>query len=886
MSSDLLLSVALAYGVLLFAVAYLAEAAARRGRAGWLRSAPVYTLSLSIYCTAWTFYGSVGYATRSGLEFLTIYIGPTLVMVGWWWGVRKLVRIKRQQRLTSIADLISSRYGKSALLGGLVTLLGVIGTTPYIALQLQSVVLAFGVFTPPATGEGASAGWVALGLAAFAILFGTRNVDVDERHHGVVMAIALEALVKLVGLLAVGAFVVWGAGGGLGPVLERIETSPMAALPIQEGRWLVLILLSAAAFLTLPRMFHVLVVENEDERHLASAAWAFPLYLLLASIFVLPIAAVGLARMPEGANPDLFVLTLPLTEGHERLALLAFLGGFSSATSMVVVAAIALSTMMSNHIVLPLWLRLRPSAPGNLRLVLILARRLSIAAILGLGLGYYRWSGGGTALVTMGLVSFAGVAQLMPALIGGVFWRGATRIGAMLGLVLGFAIWTYTLLLPSLGQGAMLPADWLVDGPGGIGWLKPQALFGIAGLDPLVHSVVWSLSLNALAFLGGSLLSFPGPVERLQGALFVNAYDRTRPAMGWSRVTVGSEDLLVLAQRILGPAQAQQIFAREAQAQGRDGILPEPTPAMLDRLERRLAGSVGAATAHAMMARAARGESVSVADLMAVADEAAQIMEQSQAAQAQSEELARTARQLRDANDKLTKLSRQKDAFLGQISHELRTPMTSIRAFSEILMAEPPLPVAEQRRYAGIIHDEALRLTRLLDSLLDLSVLEHGQVQIAPETVRLRDVIGRALAAAGSAGRGRQLAIRRDLIDEDLLLVTDPDRLSQVFINVIANARKYCDARDPALRIRVSRRDAAIDVDFIDNGNGIAPQNQAVIFEKFCRLSDQAAAGSAGLGLAICKEIMEKLGGSISYLPGQGGAAFRVSLPVAPACAL
>lgn len=373
---NILVAVCLGYVILLFLVAFAAERRAERGQTGWLRSPVIYTLSLSIYCTAWTFYGAVGYAARSGLEFVTIYLGPTLVFVGWWIVLRKLVRIGQAQRVTSIADLISSRYGKSNLLGVIVTLICVLAATPYIALQLQSVTLSFGVFASE-TPEGwalpdqsATALWVAGGLALFTILFGTRNLDANERHHGVVMAIALEAVVKLVALLAVGVFVVWGVAGGIGEVIERIDASPIADWPLKPGRWIGLTFIAGAAVLTLPRMFQVMVVENSDERHLATASWAFPLYLFLMSLFVLPIAVVGLGQMAPGANPDLFVLTLPLSEGRGTLAMLAFLGGFSSATSMVIVASIALATMVSNHVVVPIWLALRQGGartPGDVR---------------------------------------------------------------------------------------------------------------------------------------------------------------------------------------------------------------------------------------------------------------------------------------------------------------------------------------------------------------------------------------------------------------------------------------------------------------------------------------------------------------------------------------
>jgi len=401
---NILVGICLFYVIALFLVAFWAERAALSGRGRWLRSPLVYTLSLSIYCTAWTFYGAVGYAARSGLEYLTIYLGPSLVMFGWWWILRRLVRVGRTQRVTSIADLLSSRFGKSNLLAALVTLLAVVGTTPYIALQLQSVTLSFSVFAEYDSTSTSliprdnSALFVALGLAFFTILFGTRNLDANERHHGVVMAIAVEAVVKLFALLAVGVFVVWGVSGGFGNMFEAIDKSPIALWQGEGSRWLGLTFLSAAAFLCLPRMFQVLVVENENERHLMTASWAFPFYVMLMSLFVVPIAVVGHNLLPADANPDLYVLSIPLSQGNDALAVLSFLGGFSSATSMVVVAALALATMVSNHIVMPLWLRFtenRASEFGDVRRVIILARRSSIAFVLFLGYLYYSMSGGG-----------------------------------------------------------------------------------------------------------------------------------------------------------------------------------------------------------------------------------------------------------------------------------------------------------------------------------------------------------------------------------------------------------------------------------------------------------------------------------------------------------
>ena len=889
LSLNLLIFVAFSYVAGLFIVAFAAERRAAKGQDGWLRSPLIYTLSLSIYCTAWTFYGAVGYAARSGLEYLTIYLGPSLVMIGWLWVVRKLVRIGRAQRITSIADLISSRFGKSTLLGVIVTVIAVVGITPYIALQLQSITLSFEVFanqsgTPWGQGQLQSVAlWSAAGLALFTILFGTRNLDANERHHGIVMAIAVEAVVKLCALVAVGVFVVWGIGNGISDTLARIDASPIAHWDQSPNRWVGLTFLSAAAFLCLPRMFQVLVVENANERHLETASWAFPLYLMVMSLFVVPIAVVGLDLLPVGSNPDLFVLTLPLSQGQNGLATLSFLGGFSSATSMVIVATIALATMVSNHIVVPIWLRSRmqgAALSGDVRAMILRARRLSIGGVLALGYIYFRLSGGGAALSAIGLIAFAGLAQILPAMLGGLFWRGATGVGAAAGLMVGFAVWLWTLFLPSFGAGEVLSAATIANGPFGIGWLRPGALFGIDGIDPVLHSAMWSMLLNTGCFILGSLVTFPSPLERLQGAQFVNVFDHSVGAGRWQQSAATAEDLLIMAQRIIGPTEAQALFRAHATRQGKAGYLPDVTPGFIDLLERELSGSVGAATAHAMVSQITAGASVSVEDLIAVADETAQIKEYSNQLKAKSAEQDRTARQLREANDKLTSLSVQKDAFLSQISHELRTPMTSIRAFSEILR-DGGTTGPEQQKYAGIIQDEALRLTRLLDDLLDLSVLENGQVELHRQTGSLRDLLDRSVAAAGM--RDGRVRLIRQRADEGAILTTDLDRLSQVFINLIANAQKYCTTPQPdltpELRIEVKRIGPTIVVDFIDNGMGIKAEQQAVIFEKFSQLSDHGKAGGAGLGLAICREIMARLGGSITYLPGQGGAAFRVALP-------
>ena len=885
LSTNLVIAAAIGYVALLFGVAALADRQVARGHFRWLQSPLVYTLSLSVYCTAWTFYGAVGSAVRNWLEFAAIYIGPTLLFIGWFWLLRKLVRIGRAQHTTSIADLISTRYGKSNGLAACVTVLAVIASTPYIALQLQSITISFDVLAAAGANPGGGAPkrtafWVTVGLAIFTTLFGTRNVKADDRHHGVVTAIAVEAIVKLVAVLAVGIFVVFFLYDGPGATFAAAPEDMLQRQNVFGSRWIAITMLAAMAILTLPRMFQVMVVENVDERHLATASWAFPLYLFLMSLFVIPIGIAGIGLLPD-ANPDFYVLTVPLEAGYNGLALLAFLGGFSAATSMIIVSSIALSIMVSNHLVVPVWLSRYDDGKktaGDVRGVVLAARRMSIAFILMLGFLYFTIRGGDADLASIGLIAFVGMAQLTPALIGGIFWRGATRQGALWGLVMGTLIWSYTSLLPSFEGSDLLPRTLLQDGPWGMAMLRPHAFLGLSGLDPLVHALFWSLTVNTGLFLLVSLLTTPPVLERLQSAVFVDAFQRRgTKAFSFGR-TATTEDLFTLAQRILGTDTAHKLFTNEAGAQGKLRGLPEATPDFIEHVERQLSGSVGAASAHAMVSQISGSGRVSVDDLMNIADETAQILQYSQQLESQSKVLADTARQLTDANTQLRALGAQKDTFLSQVSHELRTPMTSIRSFAEILAKTDDLTSEEGKRFIGIIREESGRLTRILDEILDLSFLESGQINWQPCPVCILDVINRARESTMALDDAKTLVIDATAIDKTVTGMADFDRLGQVFINLFSNTVKYGHASKPVITLTVNEGAEVITLDVHDNGPGIEDADHERVFEKFTRLSSANLSGSAGLGLPISREIMRNLGGDLVLTPCKSGTNFRLTL--------
>jgi len=881
LSPDRLLFLALLYVAFLFLVAWIGDRRADAGKMPWLSSPLIYTLSISVYCTSWTFYGAVGSAARGGLEFATIYLGPTLVFVGWFWLLRKMVRLGRVHRITSIADMISSRFGKSPTLAVMVTLIAVVGTTPYIALQLQSVALSYETIVGD-SNQTRTAFWVAAGMAVFTILFGTRSVDANERHYGVVTAIAVEALVKLAALLAVGLFVVFPLMGGAEAVFAAMPPDLIDPETVFGPRWVALMFLSATAILVLPRQFQVTVVENVDERHLATASWLFPLYLFLMTLFVLPIAIAGLTLMPDGANPDMFMLTVPQLAGRDDLVLLAFIGGFSSATSMVIVATIALSTMVSNQIVMPLalrWFEGGRAYSGDVRDLMLISRRVSIGVIFGLGFLYFELTGGSEALASIGLIAFAGIAQVLPALIAGLFWRGATRAGAMTGMIAGAALWLYTLFLPSFEGHFLLSAAVLEAGPFAIASLRPQALFGLAGTDPLIHALVWSLGANALLLVLVSLATQPSPLERLQAALFVDVFRASGEAEGAViRRSAATEDLFVLAQRILGVEDARRLFAEMAIEQGITHGLPRPTEAMITRLERELAGSIGAASAHAMVSSAAGAEQISLSALIEIADETQRLMATSSRLADKTAELERTAAELREVNTRLRALDAQKDDFLSQVSHELRTPMTSIRSFSEILLSED-LPPEQLRRFVGIIHDESLRLTRLLDEILDINRLESGSSEMPVEPVGAEAALTAAIDTLRPIARDAGVTIAPHRPVEGLVRA-NPDRLRQVLINLISNAIKYNTHPEPRIEIDWHPDGHALCLDIADNGGGVTREEAERIFSKFVRGSRSGVTQGAGLGLPISRAAIRRMGGDLSVVFNADQTSFfRIRLP-------
>ncbi len=899
-SPVLIAAIAFGYLLVLFLIAYYGDKRARQGKS-LIDNPWVYSLSLAVYCTAWTFYGSVGRAAEAGLGFLPIYIGPTLMAALFFLILRRMIRISRHQRITSIADFIGSRYGKSTLLAGVVTVIAVLGIIPYISLQLKAISSSYTVMSGDVAGMQAAwqqtggyfltdtAFYVTLVLGVFTILFGARELDASEKHEGMVAAIAFESVVKLFAFIAAGFFVVFVVYSSPAELFRAAYAEPELRGLFSTGSttelqrdWLWLTILSMPAILLLPRQFQTAVVENVREDHLRSAAWMFPLYLLVINIFVLPIALAGLMHPAlQGVDADSYVLTLPLVEGQNVLAILVFAGGLSAATSMVIVATIALSTMLSNDLIMPALLRsprlglLQRQSPGKL---ILLIRRVGILLILLLAYLYFRFIGEDYSLVSIGLVSFAAVAQFAPALFIGMFWLGATRAGAFAGIVSGFLIWGYTLVIPSIAGLSPFLTELNQHGPFGIEFLRPGQLFGITGYSAVAQSVFWSLSVNTLLLLLVSAFTRQTPLELSQAALFVEGrtIEDTHAADRQSEATV--DTIKAMLKRFLGLQKSEEAIQEFESAHTPLPKGDAPAPLIFIRhAEKQLAGAIGSASARLLMSMEVRHKPMSTAEISSILDETRQVLQYSR-------QLQETSEELRKANLQLRRLDEMKDEFVATVTHELKTPLTSIRALTEILRDTPDLETEKRAHFLDIISKETERLTRLINQLLDTQKANSGTFEIDRVPIRIEEIIEDAISGMQQYFRDEGVEVRTETAKSLPGLKGDPDRIKQVVLNLLSNAVKYGSESGGIIQVRAFYKNEKVFVEVEDYGPGIPEEEQERIFKPFSQTGELSRRKSGtGLGLSISRKIMEMHGGTLSVRsrPGEG-SVFVIEIPVQP----
>lgn len=890
MNKLLIILVSLAYLALLFGVAWWVERR-RKQKKSVVRNGWVYALSLAVYCTGWTYYGSVGRAVNSGMDFITIYLGPSIMCALFIPVLQKIIRICKTQRINSIADFIASRYGKNFTLGIIVTLCCIIGIIPYIALQLKAISTSFHIITglPPGTspGLGDDKFYITCVIIFFIIVFGTRSVDATERHEGLVAAVAFESLVKLFAFLVVGVFVTFFVFDGYGALFDAVAAKGFTQFFTLSGdnaysSWLSMLFVSMMAIVILPHQFQVSVVENTNEKHIRKAVWLFPLYLLAINVFVLPIAMGGSVLLGNQTDADNYVLSLPLHFDQHLMSVMVYIGGFSAATSMIIVATIALSTMVSNHLFLPLVLssrRFKASSEGSLTRRIILSRRVIIAVILFAAYAYNSFMAPYFSLVSIGLASMAAVAQFGPAVFGGLYWRNASRKGAVTGIIVGFCTWFYTLIVPSGVDAGFIGKSLMEAGPWGLSWLRPQALFGLDGWDLFTHSVFWSMFLNVVCYLVISIYSRLSASEIYQARVFVDIFDKDAnqfaEGQGVWRGNTQYADIRALLDNFIGKERSGLLLIAYARRNGIDLDTVIADPRIVHFAERMLSGVIGSASAKFMIANIVKEEEITIKEVLAIVKESQQVLELNKELKKKSIELTRATDMLTRANEQLKRMDGLKDEFLYTVTHELRTPLTSIRALSEIVYDNPDMEEEQRQHYLEAVVKEIERLSHLISQVLNLERYESGRQKLNYATVIFGQLIEEATEALHPLAEERGITIVHQLPGAALPVQCDVDLVRQVIYNLIANAIKFAPEGRGRITIVLEQHGTEVRLAIADNGPGVPDEMREQIFDKFFQAKNQTLKKpvGTGLGLTICKRIMEMHGGRIWVGDAAGGGA-------------
>ncbi|HYA31981.1 MAG TPA: ATP-binding protein, partial [Thermodesulfovibrionales bacterium] len=939
----------------------------------------VYTLSMAVYCTSWTFYGSVGKAATSGVSFLTIYLGPTLIASLWWILLRKIIIISKKNRITTISDFVGSRYGNSIFLSALVAVVAVVGITPYLGLQIKAIMRTFIILAGETKGS-AEAGWViTLILGVFAIIFGARRLDSSERHEGLVFAIAFESIVKLIAFLLVGVFVTYQLFHGFIDIFDKIKDSPYGDLlfigggtSVSYNEWLSLLFLSMMAIMFLPRQFHVAVVENSDVSHVSTAMWFFPLYLFLINIFVLPVAFGGLLLGGSQADADNFVLTVPLGQREYMLALVVFIGGFSAATGMVIVESLALSTMVMNNLVMPAIFRFNEMK--GFPIIILNIKRIIILVCVFLGYSFAISIGEFYSLVDIGLKSFEAVTIFAPSIILGLYWKRGNKAGAVAGILAGFVIWLYTLLLPALLKAGVIHEHGFLEQLVNSEILNPHALFGLRGLDKWSNSLFWGLLFNVLFYVGFSIFSRQSGEEERQSLMFVDSYSpKLLPVTGTYSIRQ-IEDIL---GQYIGRREAREMVDNFITRHGikRNTISRNDLIKLRGEAERVLSGALGSAIATIIfedkltLTEQERGElSISIKQMTDTLRLSRQELAEANRNLAYLKEFSENIIESApagivtiDASLMVKYWNREMEALTGiKRSDAFNRPIMNLLPWfnleillkneqREITVETPFLQsfkinispfkdpsggyvviledITEKKKMeekllqtsklasigkltAGISHEignPLASISSLVQEMRSLELHSTGDVEFTMESLRtinshleriakivrslgdfarissaektvsnISEILDRTVNLVKYDKRFKHIHLETDIGDIPFLKV-NPDKIQQVFLNLILNA---LDAMPDGgtLRIAMERRDSFVEVVFNDSGAGIDESLQDRIFDPF--FTTKTPGKGTGLGLSICYGIIREHNGTITVKSKRGeGTTFVIRLP-------
>lgn len=848
---------------MLFILAYRAEL---KRHSKWINNPYVYTLSLAVYCTAWTYYGSVGIASKSGIDFLPIYLGPVIALPLWIVLMRKIIRISKQHKISSIADFISMRYGNNRAIGALVTITCLIAVIPYIALQLKAVSETFSIMSSEESYVSTgflddSTFYIALVIAIFVAFFGTLSTDTSQRRKGIIATVAIESIIKLTFFLIVGIYITFYLFDGTEDIYQQASASvnfkQLATFgKLEDGfNWLFTICLSFFVLFLLPRQFHVAVVENDNQKHLKTAIWLFPLYLLLFNVFVIFIAWAGNIRLPSSLNHDYYTLLLPLSNQHLILSALVFIGGFSAVISMIVVSTLALSTMVSNNIIIPYGFikKLVEGNPLENEKRIKTIRRLSIFILIIVSYFFYDTFSKELSLYSIGLISFVIIAQLAPSFFLGLFWRRGTAKAAILGILIGLLIVFYKLLLPIMSQVI------------GIANITSDSIFSIQFLSPESNAFMWSILFNGFAFVTFSLSAKGNYRERNYAELYVNDQNYANLQEG-AFVWKGEayvDDIKRLLNRFLGETRtnrALNIFNKKYNISETE---EKADSRLINFSEKLLTGSIGSTSAKILLSSVSKEKPIGLIEVLNILEESKETKASNKLLVEKSEELANLTSKLREANEELRKQDKLKDEFLDTVAHELKTPITAIKAASEVL-EDTDMPDVLRQQFLKNIEQDTERLSTLINNILDLEKLSNDRTELEIKSYYIDSTIKKSISAISHLANKNTIKVIYDK-NEDIIAEYDEDRIIQVLINLLSNALKFTKPKKGIIKISTIIFKDFIEVSVADNGKGIPKEDQNYVFEKFYQSKGQNTKKpqGSGFGLAICKKIIESHKGEI-----------------------
>lgn len=935
-STSTLVILIIVYICLLYAIAYWAESSSALAKR-LSSSSSVYILSIAVFCTSWTFYGSVGLASRSGIIVYTIYLGPTLLMFVLWPLMKRILLVKQTYHVNSIADFLSARFNRSLYLAGITTLVAMIGIIPYLALQLKSINNTISVVMQTESASAVLTWLIWFGVALFTIVFGIRHIDPTERHPGMMLALACEGVVKLIAMLAVGffvCFVMFDSPIGIFEELNRVSPQAAKAMTTTPGpvTWISYLLLAASAFFLLPRQFHVMVIENPKIEYIKKAQWQLPIYLLLMTMFVMPISAAGLLVLGSD-SPDTYMLALPMSQQQFALTLLVFIGGFSAAMAMLMVSGMTLSTMFCNHLALPLLRKTLPRKSYGHYLLQI--RWFGVFLVLGAGQAFYLYLGDSYMLVNMGMISFCAVLQFLPLVLAGLYWQRVNAKGAVLGLSFGFIIWAYCLFVPALMKSGWIDASLLQSGPWGIDWLHPEHLFG-SEMNRNSHGAFWSLIANLAGLIFGSVFSTESKEESRYNAEFIETMTQSQSDDDEEALELTADILLapkteiltVLFGRYFKPLEAQAkttLILNESKISEKSHITTLELANLEKAAERQLSGATGAAMAHILMCDSglfnqteknaleqAYSQLLSQLKISPVQlrqqlnyaiEKETLVKEYSEQLESQvkqrTDELQQAMTQLQETQTQL--VEKEKQASLGMlvagIAHEINTPIGICVTASSNLEQEV---IQIKRAYDSetLSEKDLLEFFEICD---ESAIIIHKNNQRASELIKSF----KQIAVDQSSDDLREFNLHAYLNEimlsltpklkksphkvsincpEDIHCTTYAGTLAQIITNLLMNSLIHAFESDQIGNIEITAEDKQEDVILVykDDGKGLTPQDAKRLFDPF--FTTKRNQGGSGLGTHLIHNLItRKLAGAINIDTDLGkGLIYTIQFPKRP----